>query len=90
VDPLAETANGLELDRLEAAVRSLADRYLAQRDEAAKLRGEIEVRDRRLEELEAEVRRLQQSRREVARRIDQLVAQIGQLEGSLTAQPEPT
>jgi septal ring factor EnvC (AmiA/AmiB activator) len=90
LDPLAETANGVELDRLEGAVQSLADRFLAQRDEAAKLRGEIEVRDRRVEELEAEVRRLQQSRRDVARRIDELIAQIGQLEGRLSAQPEPT
>jgi cell division protein ZapA (FtsZ GTPase activity inhibitor) len=57
LDPLAPSANGLDLERLEAAVRALSDRFLAQRDEAAKLRGEIEVRDRRVEELEAEVRR---------------------------------
>jgi septal ring factor EnvC (AmiA/AmiB activator) len=90
LDPLAPSANGLDLERLEAAVRALSDRFLAQRDEAAKLRGEIEVRDRRVEELEAEVRRLQQSRRDVARRIDELIEQIGQLEGRLAGQPEPS
>jgi septal ring factor EnvC (AmiA/AmiB activator) len=86
LDPLAPAANGLDLERLEAAVRDLADRFLAQRDEATKLRGEIEVRDRRVEELETEVRRLQQSRRDVARRIDELIDQIGQLEGRLATQ----
>jgi chromosome segregation ATPase len=90
LDPLAPSANGLDLERLEAAVRDLADRYLAQRDEAAKLRGEIGARDRRVEELEAEMRRLQQSRRDVARRIDELIEQISQLEGRLAAQPEPS
>lgn len=88
MDPLAPTANGQDLDRLEAAVRDLSDRYLSQRDEATKLRGEIEARDHRVEELEAEVRRLQQSRRDVARRIDALIEQIGQLEGRLSTQPE--
>ena len=88
MDPLAPTANGHDLDRLEAAVRDLSDRFLSQRDEATKLRGEIEARDHRVEELEAEVRRLQQSRRDVARRIDALIEQIGQLEGRLSTQPE--
>jgi chromosome segregation ATPase len=86
LDPLAPAANGLDMDRLEEAVRTLADRFLAQRDEAAKLRGEIAMRDRRVDELEAEVRRLQQSRRDVARRIDQLIEQISELEGRLSSQ----
>jgi len=81
VDTPISVAKGLDLDRLEAAVRDLADRYLAQRDELAKLRSEIGVRDRRVEELEKEVRRLQQSRRDVVRRIDGLIDQISRLEG---------
>lgn len=81
-------ANGIDLDRLESAVRDLTERFVAQRDEAAKLRGEIAMRDRRVEELEAEMRRLQQARREVARRIDDLIEQIGKLEARTVAAPE--
>lgn len=81
-------AGGAELDRLERAVRDLAERFIAQRDEAAKLRAEIAMRDRRVEELEAELRRMQGSRRDVARRLDELIDQIGKLEGRVAAQPE--
>jgi septal ring factor EnvC (AmiA/AmiB activator) len=88
VDPLASAATGIELERLELAVQELSERFIAQRDEAVKLRGEIAARDRRVEELETELRRLHQSRREVARRIDELIAQIGKLEGRISAQPE--
>lgn len=88
MDPVASPANGIDLGRLEAAVRDLSDRFLAQRDENLKLRGEIEGRDRRLEEVEAELRRMQQSRREIAQRIDDLIDQISQLEARLSSQPE--
>lgn len=85
----APDANALELKRLDTAVRTLSDRYLAQRDENAKLRGEIEARDRRVEQVESELRRLQQSRRDVVRRIDELIGEIGRLEGRLAKQAPP-
>jgi len=88
VDPLAPAANGIDLTRLETAVRDLTERFVAQRDEAAKLRAEVEARDRRVEELEGELRRMQQSRRDVAQRIDELIDQIGKLEGRFSTQPE--
>jgi septal ring factor EnvC (AmiA/AmiB activator) len=88
VDPLAPAANGIDLTRLETAVRDLTERFVAQRDEAAKLRAEVEARDRRVEELEGELRRMQQSRRDVAQRIDELIDQIGKLEGRLSTQAE--
>ena len=90
MEPSAPEADALDLDRLDAAVRTLADRFLAQRDENAKLRGEIEARDRRVEEIESELRRLQQSRRDVVRRIDELIGEIGRLEGRLAKQAPPT
>ena len=88
MDPLAPAANGVDLTRLEVAVRDLTERFVAQRDEAAKLRAEVEARDRRVEELEGELRRMQQSRRDVAQRIDELIDQIGKLEGRFSTQPE--
>jgi septal ring factor EnvC (AmiA/AmiB activator) len=66
----------------------MAERFIAFRDENAKLAREIAARDARIEELEAETRRLQQTRRDVARRIDELIRQIDQLEGRFPAQPE--
>ncbi len=93
MDPAASLASGandldpvVSLERLERAVRDLTERFVAQRDEAAKLRAEIATRDRRVEQLESELRRLQQSRREVSQRIDELIDQIGKLEGRFSTE----
>ena len=79
---------GLEIERLERAVQLLADRFAAVRDENTKLARDVAERDRRIAELEGEVRRQGQTRREVARRIDDLVGQIDQLEGRLVARAD--
>ncbi len=70
------------------AVRALADRYAAALGENAKLVGEIDARERRVEELEVELRRLMQSRKDVAKRIDAMISQIDQLETRLVARAE--
>jgi septal ring factor EnvC (AmiA/AmiB activator) len=69
-------------------VHSLADRFAALRDQNAKLARDVAERDERIAELESEVRRQGQTRREVARRIDDLVGQIDQLEGRLAGQAD--
>lgn len=88
MEPLAPDSNESDIARLESAVRALAESHLAQRDENEKLRSEIEARDRRIERLESELRRFQQSRRDVAQRIDALVAEIERLESRVAA-PAP-
>lgn len=88
MDSLTSAATGTDLERLELAVRDLTERFIALRDESSKLRSEIAARDRRVEELENELRRMQQSRRDVVQRIDDLIAQIGTLEARICAQPE--
>jgi septal ring factor EnvC (AmiA/AmiB activator) len=88
LEPLAPDSNESDIARLESAVRALAESHLAQRDENEKLRSEIEARDRRIERLESELRRFQQSRRDVAQRIDALVAEIERLESRVAA-PAP-
>jgi septal ring factor EnvC (AmiA/AmiB activator) len=77
-----------DFERLELSVRVLVDRYLAQRDENTKLRTEIAARDRRIETLESELRRAQQSRREVAGRIDALLAEVERLESRFVGPAE--
>jgi septal ring factor EnvC (AmiA/AmiB activator) len=69
-------------------VQALAERHAGLLDQSANLARDVAERDQRIAELEAEVRRQQQTRREVARRIDELVGQIDQLESRLVARPE--
>ena len=79
---------GLDLERLERAVQALAERCSALRDENAKLASGVAERDERIAGLEGEVRRLHQTRRDIAKRIGDLIAQIDQLEGRLVARAE--
>jgi len=69
-------------------VHSLADRFAALRDENTKLARDVAERDERIAALESEARRQNQTRRDVARRIDDLVGQIDQLEGRLAARAD--
>ena len=69
-------------------MQALAERYAGLRDENAKLARDVAERDQRIAELESEARRQNQRRRDVALRIDELVAQIEQLEGRLVARTE--
>lgn len=62
--------------------------FAALRDENAAFRTELNARTGRLATLEAEVQRLQEARSDVAVRIDELIAQIDELEGRLMAQAE--
>jgi septal ring factor EnvC (AmiA/AmiB activator) len=78
----------LDIERLERAVQALAERHAAVRDENSKLARDVAERDQRIAELEGELRRHNQTRRDVARRIDDLVGQIDDLEGRLVASAE--
>lgn len=74
-----------EFERLEKAVLELAARYANLRRENARLAGALGASERRLAELEAEVRQGNQLRTDVAKRIDDLVGQIDQIEGRFAA-----
>jgi septal ring factor EnvC (AmiA/AmiB activator) len=86
--PAPRGAASAAFDRLDAVVGELVGRHAALRDENAKLAVELAARDRRIEELEGELRRVNHSRREASRRIDEMIAQIDQLEGRLVARAE--
>ncbi|HME73341.1 MAG TPA: hypothetical protein VKM54_26285 [Myxococcota bacterium] len=72
-----------EFDRLEAAVVALADQHKRALNDNASLRRAVEERDRRIRALEAETLELNQRRRDVAKRIDDLLAQMDQLDVEL-------
>jgi len=74
-----------EYERLEKAVLELATRYANLRRENARLAKALGASERRVGELEAELRQGNQLRSDVAKRIDDLVGQIDQIEGRFTA-----
>jgi predicted nucleic acid-binding Zn-ribbon protein len=69
-------------------VGELADRCASAFAESARLAGEMAVRDRRIAQLEGELQRLQQARHDIAKRIDDMIGQIDQLETQLVARAE--
>lgn len=70
----------VDIDRLEAAIRKLVARHRELLIDNASLREQIVLRDEKVLALEAEIRDLNQCRQDVAKRIDDLIAQIEQIE----------
>lgn len=74
-----------DFERLEKAVLELASRYGAARRENARLVAALGASERRVAQLEDELREANQLRSDVAKRIDDLVGQIDQIEGRFAA-----
>lgn len=70
----------VDVDRLEAAIRKLVARHRELLIDNASLREQIVLRDEKVLALEAEIRDLNQRRQDVTKRIDDLIAQIEQIE----------
>lgn len=70
----------IDIDRLEAAIRKLVERHREILIDNTSLREQIVLRDEKVLVLESEIRDLNQRRQDVAKRIDDLIAQIEQLE----------
>ena len=77
-----------DFERLEAAVVALADQHKRALKDNESLRRIVEERERRIRALEAETLELNQRRRDVAKRIDDLLAQMDQLDVELGAAGE--
>jgi septal ring factor EnvC (AmiA/AmiB activator) len=75
--------------RLERAVRRLAENRIALSDRVSGLDADIEKRNARIRELEAELRESARLREEVAKRIDDLMARLDQIEADVLAEPVP-
>ena len=67
-------------DRLERAILELLHRYEELRCETSRLTEALAARERRVEELESRFREGNQVQRDVAKRIDDLLGQIDQIE----------
>jgi len=72
-------------ERLEKAVLELADRYAALTRDHVELKAALREREQRIADLEAQLRAGNQLRRDVAKRIDDLVGQIDQIEERFAA-----
>jgi len=87
--PIPDSSERLhEFERLEAAVVALADQHKRALKDNESLRRAVEERERRIRTLEAETLELNQRRRDVAKRIDDLLAQMDQLDVELGSSGE--
>jgi len=73
---------GLDFERLERVVSELAAAYRQQRSENATLRRELEQRGQRIRSLDGKLLEANQKRQDVVKRIDELIAQIDQLDAT--------
>jgi len=72
-----------DLGRLERALTDLVDAYGRQQEETVLLRRQLEEKDLRLRSLEGQVLEANQKRQDVAKRIDELIAQLDHLDQQL-------
>ena len=81
--PIPESkSDGYDFERLERVVSDLASAFRRQRVESVALRRELELRNQRIRALDGKLLEANQKRQDVAKRIDELIAQIDQLDSS--------
>ncbi|MBM4384199.1 MAG: hypothetical protein FJ091_12655 [Deltaproteobacteria bacterium] len=80
----AARADAAQFERLEALVRELIARHEALSAEGAQLRARAADREARIKALDAKLVELNHARRDAAKRIDELVAQIERIEEEVT------
>ena len=81
-------APSYDWDRLERAVRALIVQQEALREELSTLRGDLGERNHRIRVLETQLLEANQRRQDTSKRIDELIAQLDQLDAQL-ANAEP-
>jgi chromosome segregation ATPase len=72
-------------DRLERVVRALVDQQGSLSTEVLELRGLLGERDQQIRGLEAQLIEANQRRQDTGKRIDELIAQLEQLDAQLAA-----
>jgi chromosome segregation ATPase len=80
--------NDYDFERLERGVADLLDRYERLRSENANLRRKASEKDQRIRHLEGQLIEANQRRQDVGKRIDELIAQIDQLDAHFESQDE--
>jgi chromosome segregation ATPase len=76
-------AAAFDVARLERAVSALIDGADRLRQENRQLREQLAARTQRIQALESDLRHANQRRQDVAKRIDELIVQIDQLDAQL-------
>jgi chromosome segregation ATPase len=79
----AARSESSQFERLEALVRSLVDRHRALNADRKQLRERVAERDARIRTLDARLVQSNQLRRDAAKRIDELAAQLDRVEAEL-------
>ena len=79
----AARADASQFERLEALVRTLVDRHRALALEREQLRARLTQRDARVRALDTQLVQLNQTRRDAAKRIDELVAQLDHVQAEV-------
>ena len=80
--------SGYDWDRLERAVGALVSQHEALRREVRALRADLGERNHRIRGLEAQLLEANQRRQDTSKRIDELIAQLDQLDAQLaTSEP---
>jgi chromosome segregation ATPase len=85
--PGRSTSSAYDWDRLERAVGALAAQHEALRREVTSLRDELGERNQRIRGLEAQLFELNQRRQDTIKRVDELIAQLDQLDAQLPMEP---
>lgn len=88
-DSSREHPDLLNFQKLEQLVSALADRYEKLRRHHASLRERFAASDMRARELEGELRELRQGRRDAAKRIDELIAQLDHVDADVARRLDP-
>jgi septal ring factor EnvC (AmiA/AmiB activator) len=80
--------NDYDFERLERAVAALIGRHEQLRSENAALRQDLREKDRRIGRLDEQLLDANQRRQDVGKHIDELIAQIDQLDAQFESQEE--
>ena len=88
VDQRSGASQEFDFDRLERAVVALVERQRRLLEQNASLLRSLEERDRRLADLDDQLEHARQLREDVGKRIDELIAQIDQLDAQLATLDE--
>jgi chromosome segregation ATPase len=77
-------AEGSQFERLEALVRKLVERQRTLASSQKQLRERVAQRDARIKLLDAQLVESNQRRRDAAKRIDELIAQLDRVEAEVS------
>ena len=89
VDPSGVDSADFDWERLERAVSALVAQQERLQEEARDLRRQVSERNDRVRQLEAQLLEANQRRQDTGKQLDELIAQLDQLDAQLAASESP-